>query len=84
MFHRVLVLSRQVRPCMMYQTEYDDCKGIKSRFNQYFIFGKTLDCSQWHTDYLNCYQWQKYKSEEAYVCIYYRVCSIFNGVMLLV
>lgn len=26
-----------------------------------------LDCDQWNTDYRNCYQWQKYKSEEAYV-----------------
>lgn len=58
---------RQVRPCMIYKDEYDDCTSVKARFHQYFIFGETLDCSQWKTDYRNCYQWQKHKSEEAYV-----------------
>jgi len=53
---------------MVYKDEYDDCTSIKARFHQYFIFGETLDCSQWKTDYHNCYQWQKNKSEEAYVC----------------
>lgn len=56
-----------MRPCMMYKDEYDDCTSIKARFHQYFIFGETIDCNQWKTDYNNCYQWQKYKSEEAYV-----------------
>lgn len=55
-----------VRPCVVYKAEYDDCCSLKARFNQYFIFGKMLDCDQWNTDYRNCYQWQKYKSEEAY------------------
>lgn len=55
-----------IRPCMVYKGEYDDCASIKARFNQYFIFGKTLDCTQWKTDYHNCYQWEKHKSEEAY------------------
>lgn len=53
---------------MMYKDEYDDCTSIKARFHQYFIFGEILDCEQWKTDYHNCYQWQKHKSEEAYVC----------------
>ncbi|XP_011708191.1 PREDICTED: UPF0545 protein C22orf39 homolog [Wasmannia auropunctata] len=55
-----------VRPCMIYKDEYDDCTGVKARFHQYFIHGETVDCSQWKTDYKNCYQWEKYKSEEAY------------------
>jgi len=52
---------------MVYKDEYDDCTSIKARFHQYFIFGETLDCNQWNVDYHNCYQWQKHKSEEAYV-----------------
>lgn len=53
---------------MIYKSEYDDCVSIKARFNQYFTFGKYLDCNQWNTDYHNCYQWKKHKSQEAYVC----------------
>jgi len=55
-----------IRPCMVYKDEYDECCSVKARFHQYFIFGKSLDCNQWKTDYHNCYQWQKHKSEEAY------------------
>ncbi|XP_020282872.1 UPF0545 protein C22orf39 homolog [Pseudomyrmex gracilis] len=55
-----------IRPCLVYKDEYDDCTSLRARFNQYFIFGETLDCNQWNTDYRNCYQWQKYKSDEAY------------------
>ncbi|XP_072761850.1 synaptic plasticity regulator PANTS [Anoplolepis gracilipes] len=55
-----------VRPCMIYKAEYDDCSSIRARFNQYFIFGETLDCSQWKADYVNCYEWEKNKSEKAY------------------
>lgn len=70
-FHRILSILycflRQVRPCMIYKDEYDDCISVKARFHQYFIFGKLLDCDPWKIDYRNCYQWQKHKSEEAYV-----------------
>ncbi|KAL6264906.1 hypothetical protein P5V15_005000 [Pogonomyrmex californicus] len=55
-----------IRPCILYKDEYDDCTSIKARFHQYFIFGESIDCNQWKIDYDNCYQWQKYKSEEAY------------------
>jgi len=55
-----------LRPCVIYKDEYDDCTSIRARFNQYFIFGQTLNCDQWKTDYHNCYQWQKNKSREAY------------------
>jgi len=55
-----------LRPCVIYKDEYDDCTSIRARFNQYFIFGQTLKCDQWKTDYHNCYQWQKNKSKEAY------------------
>lgn len=56
---------------MMYKAEYDDCISIKARFHQYFIFGERIDCSKWKTDYMNCYEWEKHKSEEAYVCVDY-------------
>ncbi|XP_032686579.1 UPF0545 protein C22orf39 homolog [Odontomachus brunneus] len=59
-------LEWMVRPCMIYKAEYDDCTSIKARFDQYFVFGEPIDCTQWKTDYLNCYQWEKYKSEEAF------------------
>lgn len=52
---------------MIYKSEYDDCVSTRARFHQYFVFGEQIDCTQWKTDYLNCYQWEKYKSEEAYV-----------------
>ncbi|XP_076245456.1 uncharacterized protein LOC143185989, partial [Calliopsis andreniformis] len=54
-----------LRPCEVYKEEYDDCKSIRARFHQYFIFGKTIDCMQWKTDYHNCYLWDKYKSKKA-------------------
>ncbi|XP_026469636.1 UPF0545 protein C22orf39 homolog [Ctenocephalides felis] len=48
-----------IRPCDMYDEEYDDCRSIKARFHQYFIFGKELDCEQWKTDYNNCIKYTK-------------------------
>ncbi|XP_076661370.1 synaptic plasticity regulator PANTS [Halictus rubicundus] len=58
-----------VRPCEIYNEEYKDCKSIVARFHQYFVFGKSIDCSQWKTDYNNCYLWEKYKSEQAYASL---------------
>ncbi|XP_018561454.1 UPF0545 protein C22orf39 homolog [Anoplophora glabripennis] len=46
-----------IRRCTVYDEEYSDCTSIRARFNQYFIYGKTLDCSQWKKDSLNCYKW---------------------------
>lgn len=36
---------------------------MKSRFNQYFIFGHYLSCDQWRIDYNNCqkYSWREDK-----------------------
>lgn len=56
----------------MYKAEYDDCTSIRGRFHQYFIFGSSIDCTQWEKDYHNCYQWEKNKSDEAYVSAGYR------------
>ncbi|GFQ97535.1 uncharacterized protein TNCT_508731 [Trichonephila clavata] len=49
----------KVRPCEWYKEELKDCRSIKAKFNQYFIFGHTLDCSQWKQDYQNCMQFRK-------------------------
>ncbi|XP_033340866.2 synaptic plasticity regulator PANTS isoform X1 [Megalopta genalis] len=59
-------LEWMIKPCQIYNEEYRDCKSIKARFHQYFVFGDTIDCTQWKTDYNNCYIWEKYKSERAY------------------
>lgn len=58
-------LEWMIRPCGMYKEEYNDCKCMKARFHQYYIFGEFLDCTQWKIDYDNCYLWQKYKNKEA-------------------
>ncbi|XP_023030129.1 synaptic plasticity regulator PANTS [Leptinotarsa decemlineata] len=47
-----------IRRCAVYDDEYSDCTSFKARFNQYFIFGKTLDCTQWKKDSINCYKWK--------------------------
>lgn len=41
----------------------NECKSLKSRFNQYFIFGHYLSCDQWRLDYNNCqkYAWREDK-----------------------
>ncbi|KAK9707695.1 Protein of unknown function (DUF3128) [Popillia japonica] len=46
-----------IRPCETYKEEYSDCRSIRSRFQQYFVFGHTIDCSQWKRDADNCYKW---------------------------
>lgn len=43
-----------MRPCEDYKAELKECRRWRSRFHQYFIFGKMLDCSSWQTDYRNC------------------------------
>ncbi|KAF7276135.1 synaptic plasticity regulator PANTS [Rhynchophorus ferrugineus] len=46
-----------IRQCARYDEEYSECTSFKVRFHQLFIFGKTLDCSQWKKDSVNCYKW---------------------------
>ena len=48
-----------VRPCNWYKDEYKECSSSHGKLHQYFIFGKTLDCSQWKTDYDNCMKIRK-------------------------
>ncbi|XP_066594555.1 synaptic plasticity regulator PANTS isoform X2 [Prorops nasuta] len=59
-------MDMPIRPCHVYQDELKECKSIRGRFHQLFIFGETLDCSQWENDYQNCQIWGKEHSEAAY------------------
>lgn len=43
-----------VQPCHWYKDEFKECNSFHGKLHQYFIFGKTLDCQQWKTDYNNC------------------------------
>jgi len=58
-----------VRPCEMYKEEYKDCKSIKQRFQQYFIYGASQDCSQWKSDYDHCLQWRACKDKESIMTV---------------
>jgi hypothetical protein len=42
------------RPCEWYWDENRECRRIRARVHQYFVFGETLDCSQWKRDYHSC------------------------------
>lgn len=53
----------------MYREEYSDCTSLKARFHQYFIYGETVDCSQWKRDYNNCEKWKDNKDIKAAVDI---------------
>ncbi|XP_022917753.2 synaptic plasticity regulator PANTS [Onthophagus taurus] len=48
-----------IRSCDVYEDEYSDCTSLKARFNQYFIFGEYIDCSQWKRDADNCVRWKE-------------------------
>ncbi|GLH10445.1 SFRICE_000126 [Gryllus bimaculatus] len=54
-----------IRPCEMYKEEYKDCTSFRARFHQYFIYGETLDCTQWKKDYDNCVRWTRDKNVKA-------------------
>ncbi|EDS30746.1 conserved hypothetical protein [Culex quinquefasciatus] len=48
-----------IRPCYLYNEEFDDCTSIKARFHQYFIHGSSVDCTQWKRDFDNCVRFEK-------------------------
>ncbi|XP_073982971.1 synaptic plasticity regulator PANTS [Rhodnius prolixus] len=54
-----------IRPCVLYAEEYKDCKSIRSRFHQRFVYGTFLDCNQWKTDYDNCLKWTEDNNQKA-------------------
>nr|XP_021184985.2 UPF0545 protein C22orf39 homolog [Helicoverpa armigera] len=47
-----------IRDCELYKDEYKECTSFKGRFQQYFVYGETLDCNQWKKDYDNCCKWE--------------------------
>lgn len=55
----------KIRPCDTYYDEYKDCKSIKSRFQQYFVDGKSSDCTPWKRDYDNCCKFEETKNLKA-------------------
>ncbi|XP_043283388.1 UPF0545 protein C22orf39 homolog [Venturia canescens] len=55
-----------LKPCEMYKDEYKDCKCMRARFNQYFVYGELLDCSQWKVDYENCQLWKSKDDDKAF------------------
>lgn len=48
-----------IRPCYIYNEEYDDCTSVQGRFHQYFIHGDNIDCNQWKRDFDNCVRFEK-------------------------
>ncbi|KAF9802782.1 hypothetical protein SFRURICE_002950 [Spodoptera frugiperda] len=54
-----------IRECELYKDEYKDCTSFRGRFQQYFVYGETLDCNQWKKDYDNCCKWEDYKDIKA-------------------
>ncbi|CAG9865239.1 unnamed protein product [Phyllotreta striolata] len=54
-----------IRRCFIYDEEYKDCTSFRARFHQYFIHGKTVDCSQWKRDSINCYKYMESQDESA-------------------
>lgn len=55
----------QVRPCDEYKIEYKECKGIRSRFQQYFVYGTLTDCIPWIDDYNSCVKWEEEQDVKA-------------------
>ncbi|XP_067142843.1 synaptic plasticity regulator PANTS [Centruroides vittatus] len=53
-----------VKPCEWYKEEYRDCMSFKARFNQYFIYGKFLECKEWLCNYEDCLKWRKCKDPQ--------------------
>ncbi|CAK1581662.1 unnamed protein product [Parnassius mnemosyne] len=48
-----------IRECDIYKDEYKECTSFRGRFQQYFVYGETLDCNQWKKDYDNCCKWEE-------------------------
>jgi len=54
-----------IRPCEWYKDEYKECRKLRSRVHQFFIFGETLDCKTWNEDYYACLEWRKNRNKDA-------------------
>ena len=58
-------LAWMCRPCSWYNDEYKECYSLHGRLHQYFIFGRTIDCTQWKTDYGDCMHYRSTKNLES-------------------
>merc|ERR1712062_472355 len=54
-----------LRECQSYHEELKSCESFKGKFNQFYIEGKTADCSQWREDHEDCKNWTNNSDEEA-------------------
>ncbi|XP_022686875.1 UPF0545 protein C22orf39 homolog isoform X2 [Varroa jacobsoni] len=55
-----------MRPCEVYEDEYNDCISMRARLHQKFIFGEYVDCSDWKSDRDNCFKWRTKKDLVAF------------------
>ncbi|KAK6637953.1 hypothetical protein RUM44_008376 [Polyplax serrata] len=53
-----------IRDCFYYKEDYKECKSLKGRFQQYFIFGEMVDCSPYKMKWKLCNKCA-YGNEEA-------------------
>lgn len=58
-----------IRPCDRYEDEYTECKSAKSRRQQIFVHGQTIDCETWAKDLANCKKWTWAGDEEAAMAV---------------
>ena len=47
------------RPCEWYWDEGRECRRLRARVHQYFVFGELQDCSGWKRDYDSCIAFRK-------------------------
>jgi len=50
-----------IRPCQVYKDEWDECGTVSGRLHQRYVYGKTLDCQKWMSDFEFCKEYQKTK-----------------------
>lgn len=62
----------------MYKEEYSECTSIRGRFQQYFVYGQSIDCSQWRRDLDNCEKWMNNKDTNAAVMKFIKYTQVFE------
>ena len=60
----IVFFHLKVRKCEDYYDELKECKNMRARFHQHFIYGESLPCDQWETDYKNCMKFKQTRSPE--------------------
>lgn len=53
--------ARFVRPCERYREMLRECKSIRGRLHQYYVYGELLDCQPHKDNYDHCLQYRKSK-----------------------